>query len=444
GMFREGFSAELDQLRALTKDSSRWMEDFLMRQKRESGIQNLKIKYSNNFGFCLEVSKAQIEKAPSHWIRRQTLVNAERFTTEELAEQEQKILSSESKKNELEHALFLELREEILRYTPQIQESARVIARLDALLCFARTAEKHRWTRPVVVQDSVEFVVEQGRHPVVEKLSGEVFITNSLQMSDKSYFHLITGPNMAGKSTFLRQNAILVLLAQVGSFVPAKHMKTGIHDRIFTRVGASDNLAAGKSTFFVEMAETARILHLATARSFVILDEIGRGTSTFDGISLAWAISEFLHDRVRCKTLFATHFHELIELVESLKNAENFHVSALQKKDGIEFLRRVEKGGISDSFGIDVAVCAGIPKDVIENARSVLVRLESENLLSGKPNLFSLPRVHHKVIREEAPSELDLFLEAINPDELTPREALETIFRLKNQQKKSGFFWRKR
>ncbi len=437
GMIRAGFSESLDELRALTKDSKKWMEDFLERQKRESGISNLKIKFSNNFGFCLEVSQGQIARVPSDWIRRQTLVNAERFTTPELSVHEEKVLSSEAESFALEHRLFLGLRDEVLHYASGLREASSAIAELDTLLCFARTASLWRWNKPEVVDDSSELVVEKGRHPVVEKLSGEVFIANDLQMSEASRLHLITGPNMAGKSTFLRQNAILIFLAQIGSFVPAKRMKTGVCDRIFTRVGASDNLAAGKSTFYTEMTETARILRLATKKSFVILDEIGRGTSTFDGISLAWAITEFLHDKIQCKTLFATHFHELVELAEDLPHAENFHVSALQKADGIQFLRRVEKGGISDSFGIEVAVYAGIPKSVIENARGVLSRLESENLLSGRPNLFSIPRLHQNVNKMEEKSETDLFLEKLDPNALTPMEALEAIFRLKNGGKKS-------
>jgi len=434
GMIRPGFSEELDELHALTKDSKKWMEEFLERQKKESGISTLKIKFSNNFGFCLEVSQGQISRVPADWIRRQTLVNAERFTTSELSAHEEKVLSSESQSFALEHQLFLELREEVLRSASSLQGASHAIAEIDALLSFARTASLWRWNKPVITQDSAELAIEKGRHPVVEKLSGEVFIANDLQMSDSSCLHLITGPNMAGKSTFLRQNAILIFLAQIGSFVPAKSMRSGVFDRIFTRVGASDNLAAGKSTFYTEMTETARILRLATKKSFVILDEIGRGTSTFDGISLAWAITEFLHNEVQCKTLFATHFHELVELVEDLPHAENFHVSALQKADGIQFLRRLEKGGISDSFGIEVAVHAGIPKKVIENARGVLERLESENLLSGKPNLFSMPRSHQKVQTAEK-SETDILLEKLDPNALTPMEALEAIFRLKNGRK---------
>lgn len=431
GMFKDGFSKELDELRLLSQDSKTWLDDFLEKQKKESGIQNLRLKFSNNFGFCLEVSTAQAKNVPGNWIRRQTLVNAERFTTNELSNHEEKVLSSESKAFELEHKLFLELRAEVLKFSGQIQEVSTAIAELDAIFVLTRTASKGRWTKPEITTEDSILEIEKGRHPVVEKLATETFIANDLRMSEDSRFHLLTGPNMAGKSTFLRQNAILILLAQIGSFVPAKKMKTSIFDRIFTRVGASDDLAGGKSTFFVEMTETSRILYASTEKSFVILDEIGRGTSTFDGISLAWAITEHLHNEIKAKTLFATHFHELVELVEELPQAQNFHVSATLGDGGITFLRRVIKGGIADSFGIDVAESAGVPKKVIENSRKVLKRLESENLLSGKPNLFSTVRQQEKIVLEQ--SKTDELLQSLNPEELTPREALEAIFQLKKK-----------
>ncbi len=429
GMFKQGFSVELDEFRLLARDSRKWLDDFLDKQKKESGIQNLRMKFSSNFGFCLEVSTAQAKTVPTSWIRRQTLVNAERFTTPELANHEEKVLSAESRAFELEHRLFLELREEVLKFSGKIQQASHAIAELDTLFLLTRTASKGRWTKPEIVEGGSTLEIEKGWHPVVEKLSTETFIANDLIMEEDSRFHLLTGPNMAGKSTFLRQNAILILLAQIGSFVPAKKMKTSVFDRIFTRVGASDDLAGGKSTFFVEMTETARILYAATDKSFVILDEIGRGTSTFDGISLAWAITEFLHNEIKAKTLFATHFHELVELIEGLPKAQNFHVSATQSEQGIIFLRRVVKGGIADSFGIDVAESSGVPQKVIENARKVLKRLESENLLSGKPNLFSTVRHQEKIVHQK--SKTDELLDRINPEELTPREALETIFQLK-------------
>lgn len=430
GIFQDGVSAELDELRVLSKDSKVWLEKFLETKKQESGISNLRIKFSKNFGFCLEVSKGQIQNVPASWTPRQTLTNATRFSTPELLEYETKVLSAESKTFELEHKMFQDLREKVVAKTREIQLVAQGIAEIDTLLVFARTAQKFRWAKPEIVECHESFLeIEKGRHPVVEKLSTEIFIANDLKMeSVNARFQLLTGPNMAGKSTFLRQNCLIILLGQIGCFVPAKSAKFSVFDRIFTRVGASDNLAGGKSTFFVEMTETASIINAATNKSFVILDEIGRGTSTFDGISLAWAISEFLHKK-KVFTLFASHYHELIELANDLSGAQNFHVSASQNEDGIIFLRRIKKGGISDSFGIEVAKLAGLPSSIIEEARDVLSRLESENLLSGKPNLFSIPK-QERVVEGVKDSELEVFCKKINPDELSPKEALEKIYEI--------------
>lgn len=428
-IIRDGVSEKLDELRSLSRDAETWLEQFLESEKEKSGISNVRVKYSKNFGFCLEVSKAQAADAPESWVRRQTLVNAERFTTPELSEYENKVLGAESEAFALEHEMFLQLRELVLSHAEQIQVAAQAVGEIDGLLTFARTAQKHRWCKPEIIGEKGNFQIQGGRHPVVEKLSEERFIANDLGM-ETSHFHLITGPNMAGKSTFLRQNAVIILLAQIGSFVPAEQVQMPIFDRIFTRVGASDNLAGGKSTFYVEMAETAKILNLATDRSFVILDEIGRGTSTFDGLSLAWAITEYLHDAVGCRTLFATHYHELIDLGDDLSGAANYHVSVSQNKDGIVFLRKIREGGIADSFGIEVAKSAGVPASVIDQAREVLIRLESENLLSGKPNLFSTPRVVEKLVEKD--SAVEKKLSEIDPDQLSPKEALEVLYDLKS------------
>ncbi len=432
-MFRDGFNPKLDEFRSLTNDSELWLGEFLEARKKESGIQNLKIKYSKNFGFCMEVSAGQKDNVPENWIRRQTLVNAERFTTPELSEYEERALSAQSQACALEHEMFHALRTELCQYTEKIQLAAKAIAELDTLLAFTRTAEKWRWNKPEVNENQTDFVVEQGRHPVVEQLTDENFIVNDLKMGSESHFHLITGPNMAGKSTFLRQNALIILLAQIGSFVPAKQVQMGIFDRIFTRVGASDNLAGGQSTYFVEMMETATILNAATEKSFVILDEIGRGTSTFDGISIAWAITEFLHEKIKAKTLFATHYHELIDLAENLSHAKNFHISVAQNKAGITFLRKICSGGISDSFGIDVAASAGLPKELIANAREILQRLESENLIE-RPNLFSAPRVREKIVEINKETEVENFLSNLDPNEMSPKEALEALFQMKEKQ----------
>ena len=428
GIINKGIDKNLDELRILAKDANKWLEEYLEKEKQRSGINTLRIKYSKNFGFCIESSKAQATSAPENWIRRQTLVNAERFTTPELSAHEDKILSSENKIKEIEYEIFLQLRDEVLSYSELIQIASQTIGQIDVLSILARTAKKNRWVIPNIHEENT-LIIREGRHPVVEKISDQPFISNDLVMKD-DHFHLITGPNMAGKSTYLRQNAIIIFLAQIGSAVPAKSAQLPIFDRIFTRVGASDNLAGGKSTFFVEMTETAKIILNSTDKSFVILDEIGRGTSTFDGLSLAWAISEYLHDAIACKTLFATHYHELIDLAQDLTRANNFHVSAKQKKDGIIFLHKIMPGGIADSFGIEVAKSAGIPSQIIHESRLILSQLESENLLSKTPNLFSTPRVIEKEITKE--SKIEKKLKSIDIDALSPKEAHNLLYELQS------------
>lgn len=437
GMFRDGYNTELDTVRNLKKNANSWLDSFLEKQKQESRIHNLKIKFSNNFGFCLEVSSANKDKVPSHWVRRQTLVNTERFTTPELAEHEEKILSAEAKAYELEHQLFLTLREKLLKKIEALQVASQSIGIIDALAILAKTAHKYRWNKPTLFADKNILRIEGGRHPVIEKLSHQPFIANSLLMGDQSRFHLITGPNMAGKSTYLRQNALIILLAQIGSFVPAEACEIGIVDRIFTRVGASDNLAGGKSTFFIEMAETAAILNAATEKSFIILDEIGRGTSTFDGVSLAWAITEYLHNEVKAKTLFATHYHELIDCVENLERGKNAHITVAQNKKGIVFLRKIADGGISDSFGIEVAKLAGIPKSVLKRSHEILKKLEEEEISAPQPSLFSAPRVVEKVVEMQLESEVEKILGSLDPDSLSPKEALETMYELHKKLRKN-------
>lgn len=433
GMIRDGVDTQLDELRELRTNAEAWLENFVAEQKEISEISNLRIKFSNNFGFCLEVSKANADKVPEGWMRRQTLVNAERFTTPDLADHETKVLSAESKAYELEHQIFQKLREKVMQHIDVIQLAAEAIGTIDCTATLARTARSHRWSHPRVVSDSRVLRIEGGRHPVVEKISTTPFIANDLGMSENSKFHLITGPNMAGKSTFLRQNAIIVLLAQIGSFVPADAAEIGAVDRIFTRVGASDNLAGGKSTFFVEMAETAAILHAATDRSFVILDEIGRGTSTFDGISLAWAITEHLHDVIGAKTVFATHYHELIDCVEQMTGGKNFHVTVAQNKDGIVFLRKIAPGGISDSFGIEVAKLAGVPGAVLDRSREILKKMEDGEIIAAQPSLFSAPRVVEKLVEMQLDSEVEKLLKEVDPDALAPKDALDLVYQLRKK-----------
>lgn len=438
GMFRDETCPELDEVRRLKKNADQWLENFLQQQKKETGLSTLRIKFSKNFGFCLEVSKAAANKVPATWTRRQTLVNAERFTTPELSEHEEKVLTAETRAFALEHELFLARRETVVCHTPELQKVAESLARIDALSTLAITAVKWRWTRPQVSQNSDRFHVVEGRHPVVEKLATEPFIANDLRMDSDSRFHLVTGPNMSGKSTFLRQNALIILLAQMGSFVPARECRMGIFDRIFTRVGASDNLAAGKSTFFVEMLEAAHILNAATEKSFIILDEIGRGTSTFDGISIAWAITEFLHDRIGAKVVFATHYHELIDCVENISAGQNFHVSVAQSEEGLVFLRKIAPGGISDSFGIEVAQSTGFPKSVIEKAKKILSKLEQENLAPAQPSLFGSTRVREKIVKVSQSSPIESQLKALDLDALSPREAWDALASLQKKLSDCG------
>lgn len=437
GMLCDGYNTQLDDLRELKKNADKWLASFLEQQKKESGIHNLRIKFSHNFGFCLEVSSANKEKVPTNWIRRQTLVNAERFTTPELAEHEEKVLSAETQTYELEHKLFLSLREKVLNSIDAIQIASEAIGTIDAIATLAKTAQKARWNKPTLFAKKNIIRIEGGRHPVIENLSHQPFISNNLVMGNQSRFHLITGPNMAGKSTFLRQNALIILLAQIGSFVPADACELGIIDRIFTRVGASDNIAGGKSTFFVEMSETAAILNAATEKSFIILDEIGRGTSTFDGVSIAWAITEYLHNETKAKTLFATHYHELIDCVENLKNGKNSHVAVAQNKDGIVFLRKIADGGISDSFGIEVAKIAGVPASILKRSHEILKKLEEEEINAPQPSLFSAPRVVEKVIEMQLESEVEQILDTLDPDSLSPREALEKVYELQKKLRKN-------
>ena len=432
GIFRDGCDDRLDQLREISKNSQTWLDNFLQQKKAQSGIANLRVKFSKNFGFCLEVSKTAAKNVPTDWIRRQTLVNAERFSTPELAQYENDFLSSQTQICELEYQKFVQLRERIVGCIPNLQAASEKIAKIDALLSFARTSQKWRWTRPEISETSKILSIKNGYHPVVKSISSDPFIENSLEMDAKtSTLHLITGPNMAGKSTFLRQNAIIILIGQIGCRVPASSAKFGVFDRLFTRVGASDNLAGGKSTFFVEMSETAAILSVATDRSFVILDEIGRGTSTFDGISLAWSIAEFLHSEIGACTLFATHYHELTELSEILPRADNFHVSCQSGAEEIIFLRKILPGAVADSFGIEVAKTAGIPPQVVARSREILAKLESGAALNPRPTLFSTPKFRAKPepAKVETSPLLD-FIKTVHPDEMSPKQALEKWYEL--------------
>ncbi|HSB26661.1 MAG TPA: DNA mismatch repair protein MutS [Pyrinomonadaceae bacterium] len=379
---REGYSAELDELRAISKNAKQFIAAMETTERSTSGIGNLRIRFNGVFGYFIEVSKANAQRVPVHYERRQTLANAERFTTPELRDWEKKVLGAEERIIQLETELFTDVCRQISAETKRIQITARALAALDALASLSETSARQRFVRPVM-HDGDELEVIQGRHPVIEAFSDDPFVPNSLYLNNSTdRLLIITGPNMGGKSTVLRQAAIICILAQMGSFVPAERARLPLLDRIWTRVGASDDLTRGRSTFMVEMTETAAILHSATPRSLVLLDEIGRGTATFDGLSIAWAVAEYLHDSAEhaAKTLFATHYHELTELAERLPGAQNYQITATEREGEVVFLHRLERGRASKSYGIEVARLAGLPPAVLANAREVLARLERYEL----------------------------------------------------------------
>jgi DNA mismatch repair protein MutS len=378
GAIRDGFNSELDELRTLSRDAKQTIAQFEENEKRRSGVASLRVKFNNVFGYFIEISKSNLSRVPADYERRQTLVNAERFTTPQLKEWERKILGAEERILEIETELFGQIRAAVAQETKNLQTTARALATLDALAALSETASRRNFVRPVL-HDGDEIEIRDGRHPVVEAFINEPFVPNDLYLNNSTErLLIITGPNMGGKSTVLRQTAIIQILSQIGSFVPARQAKLPIVDRVWTRVGASDDLASGRSTFMVEMTETAAILHNSTPRSLILLDEIGRGTSTFDGLSIAWSVAEYLHDSSEhaAKTLFATHYHELTELAERLPGAQNYQITASERGGEVVFLHKLERGRATKSYGIAVARLAGLPPEVIARAREVLERLE--------------------------------------------------------------------
>jgi len=382
GVIRDGFDAELDELRGISTSAKQTIAAFEEKERTRTGISNLKIRFNNVFGYYIEISKGNVSRVPDDYERRQTLANAERYTTPQLKEWEQKILGAEDRIAQIEAELFHQVRSKVCDETRKLQSTARALATLDALCALAEVAAKRNYICPVL-HDGDEIEIKNGRHPVVEASLGTSFIPNDLVMNNSTdRLLIITGANMGGKSTVLRQIAIIQILAQTGAFVPASSARLPILDRIWTRVGASDDVASGRSTFMVEMTETAAILHNATPRSLVLLDEIGRGTSTFDGLSIAWAVAEYLHDSPEhsAKTLFATHYHELTELAENLPGAKNYQITATEKDGNVVFLHKLQAGKASKSYGIAVAKLAGLPHAVIERAKGVLEKLEKYEL----------------------------------------------------------------
>ncbi|HVX60781.1 MAG TPA: DNA mismatch repair protein MutS [Pirellulales bacterium] len=389
GFIRDGFNAELDALRELTTGGKQWIARYQAEEAERTGIPNLKVGFNNVFGYYLEITHTNRDKAPAHYIRKQTVKNAERYITPELKEYEEKVLSADEKAKDLEHELFLELRELVMAGARRLRGTAQALSQIDVLAALADLARDRGYCRPALVEEPALHIVD-GRHPVLDlRLTDGSFVPNDVAAGpEDGMLLLITGPNMAGKSTYIRQAALLTLLAQIGSFVPARQATIGVADRIFARVGASDELARGQSTFMVEMTETARILNTASERSLVILDEIGRGTSTYDGVSLAWAVVEYLHDHVGCRTLFATHYHELTDLASSLSGVKNLNVSVREWQDDVVFLHKIIDGAADKSYGIHVARLAGVPREVLERAKQILSRLEQDHLDErGKPKM---------------------------------------------------------
>lgn len=438
-VFAKGVDAELDTLSSLATNSKQILADIQRRESERTGIPSLKIGFNNVFGYYLEVTNAHKSKVPEEWIRKQTLTNGERYITPELKELEDKILGAEDKILEIETRLFNDFVLGLMDYIPMIQLDARLTARLDVLLCFAAVSVENNYTRPIV-NESTAINIKNGRHPVIEKQlpPGEKYIANDVYLDNEhQQIIIITGPNMSGKSALLRQTALIVLMAQMGCFVPAEKAEIGIVDKVFTRVGASDNISTGESTFMVEMNETASILNNVSNRSLILLDEIGRGTSTYDGVSIAWSIAEFLHEnpRHRAKVLFATHYHELNDMAEQFPRIKNFHVSVKEINNKILFLRKLEKGGSEHSFGIHVARMAGMPQSVLKRAEEVLKQLEASR--SGNETIKvekKEPGYQLSFIALDDPLLLDIKDQIIDLDinSLTPVEALMKLNDIKN------------
>jgi len=412
GMFRDGYDSALDELRIASRGGKDWIAALQQREIERTGIKSLKVRFNSVFGYFIEITNANLDAVPEDYVRRQTTVNGERFITPELKEVESKILGADERAKALEYELFLRIRETVLKCLDELQTTARSIADLDVVASLAETARLYGYSRPIVTDDT-RIAIRDGRHPVLDQnLTEEKFVPNDCLLDKaENRLMLVTGPNMAGKSTYIRQVALIVLMAQIGSFVPAADAEIGLVDRIFTRVGASDDLTRGQSTFMVEMNETANIVNNATDRSLVILDEIGRGTSTFDGLSIAWSVAEYLHDFIRARTLFATHYHEMTELAVICPGVKNYNVAVREWNDQIIFLRKIQPGAADKSYGIQVARLAGLPREIIDRAKEILTNLEASELnAQGKPRLAEAKVLHQRSRRkEEQKPQLNLF-----------------------------------
>ena len=408
GIFRDGYDVDLDELHQGSRDGKDWISQLQEREIAATGIKSLKVRYNSVFGYFIEVTKSNLANVPAHYTRKQTTVGGERFITPELKEMEGKILGADERARQLEYQLFQKLRDETLRELAPIQQTAVAIAIVDVVCALAETARLFNYCRPAL-NESLRLVIKDGRHPVLDQnLVEEKFVPNDTSLDGESMrLAIVTGPNMAGKSTYIRQVALIVLMAQTGSFVPAASAEIGLVDRIFTRVGANDDLARGQSTFMVEMNETSNIVNNATERSLVILDEIGRGTSTFDGLSIAWSVAEFLHDKIKARTLFATHYHELTKLAEEHSGVCNFNVAVREWNEQIIFLRKIVPGGADKSYGIQVARLAGLPKEILDRAKDILAHLEKPNSVRAHPIKTKTTRSTDRAAKSEKP-QLDL------------------------------------
>ena len=460
GIFQDGVNEQLDDLRQKAGEGTDWLKGFESRERERLDIPSLKVKQNRQFGFFIEVTKSHLDKIPDEYRRRQTMTNAERFTTEELKEWEEVILTADDRSKALEHELFLGLRKEVASNASKLSELGRKVASADVLSAFAKHARKHSWNRPDIKHDSTMEIVA-GRHPVLE--GDGRFVPNDISFDKRRKFLLLTGPNMGGKSTYLRQTALITILAQAGSFVPAEKARIGIVDRVFTRVGAHDDLRRGRSTFMMEMIEVAHILRRATPRSLILLDEVGRGTSTFDGLAIAWSVTEDISTRVAARTLFATHYHQLVGLANEIEGLVNIHVQVADVKGEIRFLHTVADGPCDDSYGVQVAALAGLPSGVVERARDLLIFLEGQaqgaragsegtpdTRESGQSSIYGWmlgngdkpPATNQPILNEEPTKEIVVQedpvlreiaerLESLDPDTLTPREALEALYAMR-------------
>ena len=440
GIIKKGYNEEVDGLKKANIEGKNWLLELEAKEKEETGIKNLKIGFNKVFGYFFEVTKSYLSLVPDRFIRKQTLTNAERYITEELTELESKILGSEEKIVTLEYNLFVEIRKILASNIVRLQKTANIIATLDTLIAFATVAEDMNYVKPIV-DDSSILDIKGGRHPVIEKMMDTgSFVDNDTYLDKESdRLAIITGPNMAGKSTYMRQVALITLMAQIGCFVPANSARIGVVDKIFTRVGASDDLSMGQSTFMVEMMEVATILREATPNSLIILDEIGRGTSTYDGLSIAWAVVEHVADKEKCgaKTLFATHYHELTELENKIEGVKNYSIAVKEKGEDIIFLRKIVPGGTDESYGIHVAKLAGVPQVVVKRSNEILKSLERKSMLGNK----NVEKENKKVMA----GQLDLYnyklaeiaheLDKVNLNELTPIDALNVLSKMKEKMK---------